>query len=96
MRDDGGEEKEKNWKEAGEILRGNKLILSRGISENYTAVEVPGQCPLVLLVNVVWKHFEDRAKALFCRLLTDFRKSIGFWKVPRLRPIVLLVRAACR
>jgi hypothetical protein len=29
-------------------------------------------------------------------LLTDFRKSIGFWKVPRLRPIVLLVRAACR
>jgi hypothetical protein len=29
-------------------------------------------------------------------MLPDFRKSVAFWKVPRLRPFVLLVRAACR
>jgi hypothetical protein len=51
--------KEKNKKQAGEVVRGNTLILLRGISENYTAVEVPGHCPLVLLVNVDREHFED-------------------------------------
>jgi hypothetical protein len=51
--------KKKNNKQAGEIVRGNTLILLRGISEYYTAVEVRGQCPLVLLVNLVWEHFED-------------------------------------
>jgi hypothetical protein len=59
LRDEGGEEKEKKKKQTGEIVRSSTLILSRGITENYTAVEVPGQCQLVLLVNVVWEHFED-------------------------------------
>jgi hypothetical protein len=59
-------------------------------------VEVPGHCPLVLLVNVDREHFEDWAKVLFCPLLTDVRKSIGFCKVSRLRSFVLLVRETRR
>jgi hypothetical protein len=33
------------------------------------------------------------SKAFFCPKLPDFRKSIAFWQVPRLRPFVLLLRA---
>ena len=33
---------------------------------------------------------------LFCTMLPYFRKSFGFWKVPRLRPFVFLVRETCR
>jgi hypothetical protein len=28
--------------------------------------------------------------------LSDFRKSIAFWKAPRFRPFFLLVKTACR
>ena len=31
----------------------------------------------------------------FFLILTDFRKCVVFWKVPRRRPVVLLVRSAC-
>jgi hypothetical protein len=42
------------------------------------------------------KPLETKGKPLSYPMLPDFRKSIGVWKVPRLRPFVLLVRAARR
>jgi hypothetical protein len=36
---------------------------------------------------------EKKVKVLFYPMIPDFRKSIVFRKVPRLRPFVLLVRA---
>ena len=38
---------------------------------------------------------EDK-KVLFCPILSNFRKGISFWKVPKLCAFVLLVRATCR
>jgi hypothetical protein len=45
----------------------------------------------ILALKTKWKYF-------YCSLhsLTDVRKRTAFWKVPRLRPFVLLVRATCR
>jgi hypothetical protein len=37
------------------------------------------------------KTTESRTKDLFCPMLPDIRQSIFFWKVLRLRPLVLLV-----
>ena len=40
-----------------------------------------------------WKK---KVYAIFFPMLHDFRNSMAFWKVPRLRPFVVLIRAACR
>ena len=39
---------------------------------------------------------KGKVRVLFCTMLPYFRKSFGLWKVPRLRPFVLLVRETCR
>jgi hypothetical protein len=39
---------------------------------------------------------KKRSERTFFFLLPNCRRSISFWKVPRLRPFVLLVRATCR
>ena len=39
-----------------------------------------------------FKPWITRKVDFFC----DFRKSIAFWKVPRLCPLVLLIKAKCR
>ena len=39
---------------------------------------------------------KGKVRVSFCTMLPYFRKSFGFWKVPRLRPFVLLVRETCR
>jgi len=36
----------------------------------------------------------DFTSEFFNPVLFNFRKSIAFWKVPRIRPVVLLVTAA--
>jgi hypothetical protein len=46
------------------------------------------QCRLCQSVHTNTVHFYT--------LLLDLRNSVAFWKVPRVRPFVLLVRAACR
>jgi hypothetical protein len=33
-----------------------------------------------------------KVKVTLCPVLPDFRKSIVFWKVPRLRPFVFVVK----
>ena len=38
----------------------------------------------------------QKVKILFYPLLADVRKSNGFWKVPTLRHVVLLLKALCR
>jgi hypothetical protein len=40
--------------------------------------------------------FKDKVNVRSYPLLPDFRKSITFLKIPRFRPFVLLVTAACR
>jgi len=39
---------------------------------------------------------KGKVRVLFCTMFPYFRKSFGFWKVPRLHPFVLLVRETCR
>jgi len=38
----------------------------------------------------------NKVEMLFYAMLSDFQKSIAFWKVPRLRPFAFLVRATSR
>jgi hypothetical protein len=37
-----------------------------------------------------------KVKVLLYSMLSDFRKSIAFGKVPRLSPFTILLRAMCR
>jgi hypothetical protein len=36
------------------------------------------------------------ATVLFRPIVPDFRKSVAFWRIPKPRPFVLLVRATCK
>ena len=61
------------------------------------------QCILVQILVLSWTLLpfclEDTVKLLFQPMPhspRDFRKSIAFWKVPRLRLFVSLVTATCR
>jgi hypothetical protein len=40
--------------------------------------------------------YKDQVKVRFYPMLPDFRNSTAFWKVPRLRPFMFLVRSAGR
>jgi hypothetical protein len=44
---------------------------------------------------IVSRSRERKLKILSYPILTDFRKTVAFWKVSRLRLFVLLVRATC-
>jgi hypothetical protein len=39
--------------------------------------------------------FEGVIESFFYVMFPDFRKGIAFWKPPRLRPFVFMVRAMC-
>ena len=75
--------------------RGNRRSVSQLVSQS------------ILVQILVWSWtllpfcLGDTVKLLFQPMppppsLRDFPKSIAFWKVPRLRPFVSLVRATCR
>jgi len=68
---------EKNKKQAGEIVRGNTLILLRRITKNYTVLEVPEQCPLVLLCKRSLGTFWRLSKSTF--LSNAHRFPEGHW-----------------
>jgi hypothetical protein len=81
-----------HWKKRHQIL-------------HYCSLEGVGIYPfrhniaLVYAVHILrFKHLEcqRKKKVLFCVMLPDFRKSVPFWKVLKLRPFIFLVRTTCR
>jgi hypothetical protein len=53
-----------------------------------------GHVPVTRFCTLIIKSLREMV-VLFYPMLLYLRKSIAFWKVPRLRPFVLLVRATC-
>jgi hypothetical protein len=63
---------------------GNRIF----ISVHKSVCSMNAKSALILIVSRGRK-----LKVLFYPMLPDFRKTIAFWKVSRLRPLVLLLRA---
>jgi len=51
--------------------------------------------PLWQTLKITSWACKDQLKVRLYPTVLDFRNSIAFWKVPRFRPLVLLVRAKC-
>jgi hypothetical protein len=48
-----------------------------------------------LPTSQITHQVKKEVEVLFYLLILDFRKNIAFWKAPRYRPFVFLVRATC-
>ena len=84
-----------------------KVIVSRLLKEfsvfygaRSFGTVLTGACHLSLSWSVsiqsIPSHSVPLSDGALLPMPLDFRKSFAFWKVPRLRPFVLLVRATCR
>jgi hypothetical protein len=69
-------------------------ISQRRVKDRTRALVMTGRRLTVWAMAQILKT--KKVKVLFYSMFPDFRKSVAFWKVPRLHSFVLLVRATCK
>ena len=76
------------------LAASQSVSVSRRQSANITAF-VYHLCEKGQSIICISHNLKQKVKRLFCPKLPDFRKSTGFWKVPRIGTFVL-IKATCR
>ena len=68
----------------------------RSVVRSFNHLTVELVCASKTTACQSWGAFLKETNILFYKTLPDFQNIAVFWKVPRFRPFVLLVRATCR